>query len=263
MSLAVSLIDSHCHLDDTQFDTDRQATIDRAIAAGVRRMLAIGTGEGPPDLEAAIRLAEKYDILLATVGIHPQFARTADRQTLDRIPALLKHPKVVAVGEIGLDYHYQPIPKDEQHAAFIEQMQMAHSARKPIIIHTRDAWDDTYALLKQHWRPTGLPCILHCFAGGAAQAKQALELDCYVSFAGIVTYPKATDVHESAKLIPLDRLLIETDSPYLPPVPFRGKRNEPAHVVHTARRLAELRGEDFELIAAATTSNFQKLCLPA
>ena len=263
MSLAVSLIDSHCHLDDTQFDTDRQATIDRAVAAGVRRMLAIGTGEGPPDLEAAIRLAEKYDILLATVGIHPQFALTADRQTLDRIPALLKHPKVVAVGEIGLDYHYQPIPKDEQHAIFIEQMQMAHSARKPIIIHTRDAWDDTYALLKQHWRPTGLPCILHCFTGGAAQAKQALELDCYVSFAGIVTYPKATDVHESAKLIPLDRLLIETDSPYLPPVPFRGKRNEPAHVVHTARRLAELRGEDFELIAAATTSNFQKLCLPA
>lgn len=258
----MSLVDSHCHLDDSQFDADRDATIDRAVAAGVRQMLAIGTGEGPPDLEAAIRLAEKYDILLATVGIHPQYAVTADRQTLDRIAELLKHPKVVAVGEIGLDYHYPPVPKDEQHAIFVEQMQMAHSARKPIIIHTRDAWDDTYALLKQHWRPTGLPCILHCFTGGAEQAKQALDLDCYVSFAGIVTYPKATDVHEAVKLIPLDRLLIETDSPYLPPVPFRKNRNEPAYVVHTARRLAELRGEDFELIAASTTSNFHRLCLP-
>ena len=258
----MSLVDSHCHLDDSQFDADRDATIDRAVAAGVRQMLAIGTGEGPPDLEAAIRLAEKYDILLATVGIHPQYAVTADRQTLDRIAELLKHPKVVAVGEIGLDYHYPPVPKDEQHAIFVEQMQMAYSARKPIIIHTRDAWDDTYALLKQHWRPTGLPCILHCFTGGAEQAKQALDLDCYVSFAGIVTYPKATDVHEAVKLIPLDRLLIETDSPYLPPVPFRKNRNEPAYVVHTARRLAELRGEDFELIAASTTSNFHRLCLP-
>ncbi|MEO8126654.1 MAG: TatD family hydrolase [Bryobacteraceae bacterium] len=259
----MTLVDSHCHLDDAQFDTDRESAIARAVAAGVRQMLAIGTGEGPPDLEAAIRLAEQHAIILATVGIHPQYALKGDRQTLDRIPALLQHPKVVALGEIGLDYHYQPIPKEEQHAIFIEQMAMAHSARKPIIIHTRDAWDDTYQLLKQHWYPTGLPCILHCFTGGPAQAKQALELDCYVSFAGIATYPKATEVQESAKLIPLHRLLVETDSPYLPPVPFRGKRNEPANVVHTARRLAEIRGEDFEWIAAATTSNFQRLCLPA
>ena len=259
----MSLIDSHCHLDDTQFDEDRQQTIDRAVDAGVQRMLAIGTGEGPPDLEAAIRLAERYDILLATVGVHPQFAAVADRATLARIPALLKHPKVVAVGEIGLDYHYEPIPKTEQFAVFIEQMQMAHDARKPIIIHTRDAWDDTFALLKEYWRPTGLPCILHCFTGNPEQARTALDLDCHLSFSGILTYPKAVDVHESAKIVPLNRLLVETDSPYLPPVPYRGKRNEPAHVLHTALRLAELRGQDFELIADATTSNFLKLCLPA
>jgi TatD DNase family protein len=232
------------------------------VEAGVQQMLAIGTGEGPPDLEAAIRLAEKHDIIRATVGIHPQYATTADKATLQRIPELLKHRKVMALGEIGLDYHYEPIPKEAQFAIFIEQMEMAHSARKPIIIHTRDAWDDTFALLKQHWLPTGLPCILHCFTGGDAQARQAIELDCYLSFAGIVTYPKAVDVHESVKLAPLHRLLVETDSPYLPPVPYRGKRNEPAHVVHTARKVAELRGQDFELIAAATTSNFLKLCLP-
>lgn len=259
----MSLVDSHCHLDDTQFDEDRQQTLDRAQEAGVQQMLAIGTGEGPPDLEAAIRLAEKHDILLATVGVHPQFAAAVEEETLARIPALLKHRKVMAVGEIGLDYHYEPIPKKEQFELFIQQMQMAHDARKPIIIHTRDAWDDTFALLKQHWSHTGLPCILHCFTGSPVQARQALDLDCYLSFAGILTYPKAVDVHESAKMVPLHRLLVETDSPYLAPVPFRGKRNEPAHVVHTARRLAELRGQDFELIAAVTTSNFLKLCLPA
>jgi TatD DNase family protein len=259
----VILVDSHCHLDDTQFDSDCLETIERATAAGVQKMLAIGTGEGPPDLEAAIRLAEKHPVLLATVGIHPQYAETADKATLARIPQLLKHPKVKALGEIGLDYHYLPIPKDAQFAIFIEQMEMAHSARKPIIIHTRDAWDDTFSLLKEHWFPTGLPCILHCFTGNPTQARQALEHNCYLSFAGIVTYPKATDVHESAKLVPLDRLLVETDSPYLAPAPYRGKRNEPAHVVHTVRKLAELRGENFELIADATTSNFQKLCLPA
>lgn len=259
----MSLVDSHCHLDDTQFDADRQQAIDRAVEAGVQQMVAIGTGEGPPDLEAGIRLADRYSILLATVGVHPQFAAVVDKATLQRIPELLKHPKVFAVGEIGLDYHYEPIPKGEQYAIFIEQMHMARFARKPIVIHTRDAWEDTFALLQEHWRPSGLPCILHCFTGSPAQAKQALDLDCYLSFAGIVTYPKAVDVHESAKLVPLDRLLVETDSPYLAPVPNRGKRNEPAYVAHTARKLAELRGEDFELLAAATTSNFQKLCLPA
>lgn len=259
----MSLVDSHCHLDDKQFDADRQQAIERAIAAGVETMLAIGTGEGPPDLEAGIRLADRHSIILATVGVHPEYAAKVDTATLQRIPALLKHPKVFAVGEIGLDYHYEPIPRQEQFAVFIEQMRMAHEARKPIIIHTRDAWDDTVMLLKEHWQPTGLPCILHCFTGGPEQARQALELDCYISFAGIVTYPKALDVQESAKLVPLNRLLVETDSPYLAPVPNRGKRNEPANVMYTARKVAELRGEDFELIAAATSSNFQRLRLPA
>jgi TatD DNase family protein len=255
------LIDSHCHLDDEQFQADREAAIDRAREAGVDQMIAIGTGEGPPDLEAGIRIAEAHDCIRATVGIHPQYASQASDADLRRTAELLKHPKVIAMGEIGIDYHWQPYDRDRQHAVFIEQMGIARDARMPIIIHTRDAWDDTFALLEQHWAPSALPCILHCFTGNAEQARRAVALGFYLSFAGVVTYPKATDVHEAARIIPSDRLLVETDSPYLPPVPYRGKRNEPAYVVHTARRVAELRDETFESVAAATSSNLRRLCL--
>jgi TatD DNase family protein len=253
------LVDSHCHLDDEQFQSDREAAIGRALEAGVHQMIAIGTGEGPPDLEAGIRLAEAHDCIRATAGIHPQYASQATDGDVRRVAELLNHPKVVGMGEIGIDYHWEPYDRDRQHAIFIEQMAIARDARKPIIIHTRDAWDDTFALLEQQWAPAGLPCILHCFTGTAAQARRALALGFYLSFAGVVTYPKATDVHESARIVPLDRLLVETDSPYLPPVPYRGKRNEPSYVVHTARRVAELRGESFETIAAVTTENVQRL----
>lgn len=253
------LVDSHCHLDDEQFQSDRDAAIHRASEAGVHRMIAIGTGEGPPDLEAAIRLAAENDCISATVGIHPQYASQAGEADVRRVAGLLGHPKVVAMGEIGIDYHWQPYDRDRQHALFIEQMSIARDARKPVVIHTRDAWEDTFTLLEQHWAATGLPCILHCFTGNAEQARRALGLGFYLSFAGVVTYPKATDVHEAARIVPLDRLLVETDSPYLAPVPHRGKRNEPAYVVHTARRIAELRGEPFEAIAAAATANAERV----
>jgi TatD DNase family protein len=253
------LVDSHCHLDDEQFNADREAAIGRAREAGVDRMIAIGTGEGPPDLEAGIRLAEAHDCIYATVGIHPQYASQANDEGLRHAAELLKHPRVVAMGEIGIDYHWEPFDRDRQHAIFIQQMAIAHEARKPIVIHTRDAWDDTLALLEQHWAPTGLPCILHCFTGDVAQAHSALALGFYLSFAGVVTYPKATGVHAAVRIVPLDRLLVETDSPYLPPVPYRGKRNEPSYVVHTARRIADLRGESFEAIAAATSANASRL----
>jgi TatD DNase family protein len=255
----MNLVDSHCHLDDAKFDADREQVLERAQAAGVRTMLAIGTGDGPPDLEAGIRLAEKSPAIYATAGVHPHNAAKTDDSTMPRLRELLRHPRVVGLGEIGLDYHYDVSPRDRQQAVFREQLAIAGEARTPIIIHTREAWEDTMLELRTRWAPTGLPCVLHCFTGNAAQVREALELDFFVSFAGIVTYPKALDVQEAARLVPLDRLLIETDAPYLAPVPHRGKRNEPAFVAETARKLAELRGEPLEVLASESAANFRRI----
>ncbi|MCC6585145.1 MAG: TatD family hydrolase [Bryobacterales bacterium] len=254
----MKLVDSHCHLDDEKFQADRGAVIERAREAGVDWMLAIGTGNGPPDLEAAVRLAEADPRMLATVGVHPHDAAKADDTTIPRLTGLLALPKVVAIGEIGLDYHYDFSPRHRQRAVFEAQLKVAAEQRKPIIIHTREAWPDTFELLERYFRPA-VGGIMHCFTGGPEEAERSLQLGFHISFAGIVTYPKATDVQAAAKLVPLDRLLVETDSPYLAPVPHRGKRNEPAMVVATAKRLAELRGEAFETIAEATTRNFATL----
>ena len=255
------LVDSHCHLDNEQFNSDRDAVIGRAIDAGVNCMLAIGTGDGPPDLECAIRLADRHVALYATVGIHPHDASKADNGTYQTLAELLKHPKVLALGEIGLDYHYDFSPRQTQRDIFIEQMRIAADARKPIVIHTREAWEDTLALLEKHWSPTRLPGIMHCFSGGPADAGRCLALGFYLSFGGIVTFPKALEVQEAAHSAPIERILVETDAPYLAPVPKRGKRNEPAFVVETARKLAALRGETLETISAATTQNFERLLL--
>ncbi|HEV8039113.1 MAG TPA: TatD family hydrolase [Bryobacteraceae bacterium] len=255
------MIDSHCHLDSSEFDSDRDAVIERALAAGVEQMVAIGTGNGPPDLEAGIRLAEKYRPFFATIGIHPHDAAKAGPGDYRRIADLLSHPKVVAVGEIGLDYHYDFAPREAQKSAFIEQMSIAASARKPIVIHTREAWDDTVALLEKHWKPHGIGGIMHCFSGGPAEAQRALDLGFYLSFGGILTFPKAVQVQESAKFAPADRILLETDAPYLAPVPKRGKRNEPALMIHTAQRLAELRGCSLEEVSRITTENSRSLLL--
>ncbi len=254
------MIDSHCHLDNPQFDPDRDAVIDRALAAGVERMVVIGTGEGPPDLEAGIRLADRYPSIYATVGIHPHDAAKIEQgNEFLRLDALLRHPKVVALGEIGLDYHYDHSPRDVQKAAFIAQMSVAEGVRKPIVIHTREAWEDTLALLEEHWKPTGLGGIMHCFSGGPREAERCLALGFHLSFGGIVTFPKAADVQEAARQAPANRILIETDAPYLAPVPHRGKRNEPAFVAETARKLADLRGVTAEEIAQITSANFLEL----
>ncbi len=250
------LIDSHCHLDHEQFNGDRDAVIERALAAGVERMLAIGTGDGPPDLEVATRLADRYPSIYASVGVHPHEAHKASSETYLRLSELLCHPKVVALGEIGLDYHYDHSPRDVQRDVFVEQMRVARDARKPIVIHTREAWEDTLALLEQHWAPSGLPGIMHCFSGSQAEAERCLALGFYLSFGGIVTFSKALELQEAARRAPSDRILVETDAPYLAPVPKRGKRNEPAFVVETARKLAELRGESLETISTATSQNF-------
>jgi TatD DNase family protein len=255
------MIDSHCHLDSAEFDEDREAVIERAIAAGVEHMLAIGTGDGPPDLEAGLRLAEKYPAFFATVGIHPHDAAKATPDDFKRLADLLAHPKVLAIGEIGLDYHYDFSPREIQKPAFIQQMEIAAARKKPIVIHTREAWDDTLALIEQYWAPHGIGGIMHCFSGGPGEARRALDLGFYLSFGGIVTFPKALAVQEAAKSAPRDRILIETDAPYLAPVPKRGKRNEPALIVHTARKLAELRGESHQELCNATTENFRRLLL--
>jgi TatD DNase family protein len=257
------MVDSHCHLDGKVFDSDRDEVIQRAIDAGVERMLAIGTGDGPPDFEVAIRLADRYPVFLATVGVHPHEAAKYDDSTSARLAELLRHPKVVALGEIGLDYHYDFSPRDAQKRVFIEQMAIAREAGVPIVIHTREAWDDTFALLEEHWKPTGLGGIMHCFTGSPAEVERTVALGFHLAFGGVVTYPKAVEVHESARVAPLDRMLLETDAPYLAPIPKRGKRNEPSYVVGTARRIAELRSITLEEVARATTANFERLFLKA
>ena len=256
----MTLVDSHCHLDNEQFNHDREAVIERALAAGVERMVVIGTGEGPPDLEAGIRLADSHDPIYATVGIHPHDASKATPETYKRLRELLAHPKVIALGEIGLDYHYDHSPREVQRAVFLEQMLIAGEVRKPIVIHTREAWEDTIALLEIYWRPYGLGGIMHCFSGSPDEAALCLDLGFHLSFGGIVTFPKATDVQEAARQAPADRILIETDAPYLAPVPHRGKRNEPAFVAETASKLAELRGVTLEEIARVTAANFKAFC---
>jgi TatD DNase family protein len=253
------LADSHCHLDHEQFDVDRDAVIERALEAGVQCMVAIGTGDGPPDLETGIRLADRYPAIYATVGVHPHDASKAEPETFRHLAELLRHPKVVALGEIGLDYHYDFSPRQVQSDVFVAQMRVAADAGKPIVIHTREAWEDTLALIERHWKPTRLPGIMHCFSGGPAEAARCVELGFYLSFGGIVTFPKALELQEAARSAPADRILVETDAPYLAPVPRRGKRNEPAFVVETARKLAELRGETLESIAAVTTANFRRV----
>lgn len=253
------MIDSHCHLDNPQFDPDRDAVIDRALAAGVDRMVVIGTGEGPPDLEAGIRLADRHEAIYATVGVHPHDASKATAEIYRHLAERLKHPKVVALGEIGLDYHYDHSPRDVQREVFLEQMRIASDARKPIVIHTREAWEDTLALLDEHWKPTGLGGIMHCFSGSPREAERCIALGFHLSFGGIITFPKSAEVQEAARKAPANRILIETDAPYLAPVPHRGKRNEPAFVAETARKLAQLRGVTPEEIAQLTTANFKTL----
>jgi TatD DNase family protein len=253
----VTLVDTHCHLDDSKFDEDREQAIERALAAGVGRMMAIGTGNGPPDLEVAVRLAERYDFIYATVGVHPHDASKATEETFARLRELAAHPKVLAIGEIGLDYHYDFSPRDVQRDVFDRQLAIAADAGKPIVIHTREAWDDTLARV-----PT-LPHggIMHCFTGDAQQARQALDRGFHLGFGGVLTFPKAEALREAARIAPDDRVLLETDCPYLAPVPHRGKRNEPAFVVETARRLAEVRGTTPEILGELTTRNFESLCL--
>lgn len=273
------MIDSHAHLEMQQFDADREAMLTRAAEAGVETVLAIGSGTGPGSLACAIELAESvaassapHPRLFATIGIHPHEAKLATEADFAELADLAKHPSVLAWGEIGIDYYYDHSPRDVQYDVFIRQMRLAAEARLPIIIHCRpsanpvsggpenyDAWDDCIALLREHWASTGLGGILHCFAGTVEHARAGIEMGFRISFAGNVTFPKAQPIRDSAAAVPLDSLLIETDSPFLAPIPHRGKRNEPAFVVKTAEKIAELRGLTPDEVGSITAENFHHL----
>ena len=254
----MELVDSHCHLDDVQFDADRAAVVERARQAGLKYMLAIGTGNGPPDLAAAVRMAETWPEVFATVGVHPNDAAKVGEHTFTDLERWLRHPKVRAIGEIGLDYHWG-VPKEEQLPVFIRQLSIAAAAGMPVVIHTRDAWTDTIDVLREHWAPHDIACVMHCFTGTADQARECLDLGFYLAFGGVTTFPKSTAIREAASVTPRKLLLLETDSPYLAPVPHRGKRNEPAFVEHTARALADIRETRAEDLARQTTQNFERI----
>ena len=273
------LTDSHAHLDS--YGDELPAVLARAYAAGVKTILAIGIGDGPATMHRALDIAEAAQspdlpAIYASVGIHPQEAAAAHPAALVLLASLAYHPRCIAVGEIGLDYYHADNPApDIQKAAFIAQMQIAAEAGKPILLHCRtselatpeakerfgaaDAWEDLLTLLHDHWSPYRLGGIMHCFSGTVDQAHRSLDLGFHLSFAGNLTYPKAVAIREAAAYARIDRILIETDAPFLAPIPHRGERNEPALVIHTAAALAELRGITPEALAALTTANFHRL----
>ncbi len=254
------LVDSHCHLDSRAFDGDRADVIQRARDAGVSLMMAIGTGDGPPDLEAAIRIAEAYPEITATVGVHPHDAGKFDERTAAKLEELCTRHEVVAVGEIGLDYHYENSPREIQRRVFVTQMEIAASQRMPIAIHTRDAWDDTLELLGSHWAGTGIRGIMHCFTGTSEQARRCLDMGFLLSYSGVLTFPRSADLRATARWTPIDALLVETDAPYLTPAPHRKiRRNEPRFVEVTARALAGVKGIEFEELARRTGENYRRL----
>jgi len=281
-------LDSHAHLDGPQFASDLDATIQRAYDAGIRALLAIGNGDGPDDIACAIPFAERYPWIYASIGVHPHEARLLTPAHLDTMKTLAAHPRVIAIGEIGLDYWYDHSPRDIQQQAFRQQLTVAAATRLPILIHCRpsqapaagsaalpnapaagsaalpdpalstDAWEDLLAILRTDWAHTALGGVMHCFTGNLAQAKASLDLGFILSFAGNISYPKAQNIRDAAAMVPLDRFFLETDCPYLAPTPYRGKRNEPAYVIETTRHFAQLRNLSPEDAGSLALANFHR-----
>lgn len=259
-------IDSHAHLEMPQFDADHDAMLARAHEAGIGTIVAIGSGTGPGSLDCAIQLANREKAgepqIYATVGIHPHEARLATDRDFDELSTLARNPKVIAWGEIGLDYFYDHSPREVQRSVFLKQLDLARAAKLPVVIHCRpsadsqNAWDECLDILAQHWVSSGLAGVLHCFTGVMEHARRALDLGFMISFAGNVTFPKAQNIRDAARDLPLDRIFIETDSPFLAPAPHRGKRNEPAFVREVARQIGELRGISTEEVGFQTAQNF-------
>ncbi len=274
------LVDSHAHLDFDSLAQDLPGVLARASAAGIGTILSIGIGDGPGTMHRALDLARAYQEasprIYASAGIHPQEAAHADADSVARLRTLAADPLVLAIGEIGLDYYHVENPDiDVQQAAFVEQLAVAREVRKPILIHLRtselatpqakarfgdaDATADLFRLIEQHWTPHGIGGVMHCFSGSAEDARRALALGFHLSFAGNVTYSRFPGIREAAALAPLDRILVETDSPFLAPQPLRGERNEPANTLITAKFVAALRGMTLDELAETTTANFQSL----
>lgn len=250
------LIDSHAHLDDERFDQDRDEIIRNLNNYGIE--LVINPGSDIPSSVKAVSLAKEYKNIYAAVGVHPHDVKTMDDTTLELLSSLANNEKVVAIGEIGLDYHYDNSPRDLQKKWFIEQIRLAKKLKLPIIIHEREASQDMYNILKQE-ADSSLTGVLHCYSGSLEMAREYLKMGFYISFAGPVTFKNSRVSKEVAKNIPLEKMLIETDSPYLSPEPKRGKRNEPLNVRYVAAVIAELRGISFDEVVDATNKNTKKL----
>ena len=259
----VSVVDSHCHLDQPQFDLDRESVIQRAVESGVAHI--INPGVDLPSSHAAIGLAQRHESIYAAVGVHPHEAQTLDAAGLAELETLARSPKNVAIGEIGLDYYRDLSPRDAQRRAFRQQLELAAELDLPVIVHDRDAHDDVLAMLRE-WHASLLSVtrysafgVLHSFSGDAAMAERAVELGFYIGVSGPVTYKNAHRLREVVSALPLERLLIETDAPYLTPHPHRGQRNEPAYVRLVARAVAEVKGSTLDQTAAQTTANVGSL----
>ena len=250
-------IDSHCHLNYQGLVEDQQAVLERARAAGVEAMLNISTRAS--EWDAVIGTAERKPDVMASVGIHPHEADLHPDVQTETLVAKAAHPKVIGIGETGLDYYYDHSDRERQRQSFRAHIAAARETQLPLIVHTRDAEDDTFAILAEEMGKGAFPALIHCFTGSRGFAGKVQALGLYISISGIVTFKKATDLQETAKTIPLERLLIETDSPFLAPVPHRGKTCEPAFVADTARFLAGLRGESVEALGEATSANFRRL----
>lgn len=252
-----SLVDSHCHIDLPEFDADREAVVARARAAGLREMLVVGGVDEEQGHRRALRVGESFG-LPVSAGIHPHEAKLADQGVYDELRGLAREKRIVAVGEIGLDFHYDHSPRPAQREAFRRQVRLAREVGLPIIIHTREADEETAALLEEEG---AAECggVIHCFTGGPELARRALALGFSLSFSGIAAFPRSEGIQEVARTAPRDRLLVETDSPFLAPPPHRGQRNEPAFVVDVARRVAAIRGVPLDDVAAAATANYARL----
>jgi len=251
------LVDSHCHLDFPDFAADLEEIVARAGQAGVGLMVSIGTHLSRHP--AVLAVAERFETVYCTVGLHPHEAATEQEVTAERLLALADHPKVIGLGETGLDYYYDKSPRERQRAAFRAHIAAARHSGLPLVVHTRDADEDTAAILEEESRLGAFSAVIHCFSGGPAFAERMLQLGFFLSASGIMTFKTADALRETFAAVPLDRLLVETDAPYLAPVPHRGKRNEPAYVALTAARLAALKGVEPAALAEVTTANFFRL----
>jgi TatD DNase family protein len=254
-------VDSHCHIDGPEYDGDREAVIARARDAGVTMMLNVGTGDPLSGaFKRAVELAETHEGIFAAIGVHPHDAKLFDDAAEERLGSLVEQSKrVIAWGEIGLDYHYAHSPRDVQREVFRRQLRLAREVSLPVVIHSREADEETIAILREELTGHERAGVMHCFGGSFAMAQSAVELGFFISFAGNLTFKKADDLRDIARRLPLDRLMVETDCPYLSPVPFRGKRNEPVRVIETARSLAGIHRRELEEIGRITSENFAKL----